>query len=182
MQAALTNVPQSRPGLTVEAVMEDELILVAACEAAGMAEVSGSDVFVDWGSEFTQAHALDLPHLQRRGVTLSLGALAAEYVVNRRAAAYLPARAVHRHLERGRLHPVPNAPRFADPVWAVYRDDLSEDLTPAARATLTQVATSAETFQEQVMALRTARRSVCWARGEPVRPPVAPPPRHRPCR
>lgn len=81
-----------------------------------------------------------------------------KYVVTRRTAACLTARAVQRHLEGGRLHPVPDAPCFAYPVWAVDRDDLSEDLALAARATLTQVAESAETFQERVlreMALRT---------------------------
>lgn len=49
VRAALTYVPQAPPGLTVEAVMEDEMILVASRKAVGMAEVSESDVFVDWG-------------------------------------------------------------------------------------------------------------------------------------
>ncbi|WP_366510935.1 hypothetical protein [Yoonia sp.] len=44
--------------------------------------------------------------------------LVAEYIVNRRAAAYLPARHVKKYLDSGHLHLVPDAPRFPYPVWA----------------------------------------------------------------
>ncbi|MEQ6249965.1 LysR family transcriptional regulator [Sulfitobacter sp. HNIBRBA3233] len=150
IQVALTYAPQQRPGLTVEPVMEDELVLVASWPAQDT-HLEGSYVFVDWGPEFTHAHALSLPHLTDSGVTMALGALGAEYIVNRRLAAYLPARSVQRYLDAGRLHLVPEAPRFAYPVWSVWRDDLKPDIAATARASLAQVANKAEEDQDAIL-------------------------------
>ncbi|WP_371156514.1 LysR family transcriptional regulator [Jannaschia sp. 2305UL9-9] len=152
VQAALTYMPQSRPGLTVTPVMEDELILVASFPAQDPEEITDSYVYMDWGPEFSQAHATGLPHLSGRGLTLGLGALGADYVANRRAAAYLPARAAQTHLDAGRLHLVPDAPRFAYPIWLVMRDDVEPDLAGLARDSLSFVADRAEAAQDDVIA------------------------------
>ena len=66
-----------------------------------------------------------------------LGAMVAEYVINRRASAYLPARYVKKYIDSGQMHLVPDAPRFPYPVWAVWREDLDPDLRRLAEAELT---------------------------------------------
>lgn len=71
-----------------------------------------------------------------------------EYIVNRRAAAYLPARSVKRYLDSGKLHLVADAPRFPYPAWVIWREDLPADLAALARRTLTEVAEAAENEQE----------------------------------
>ena len=109
-------------------------------------------VFVDWGPEFVTAHATALPDMTNPGLTFSLGAMVAEYVINRRAAAYLPARYVKPYLDSGRLHLVADAPRFPYPVWAVWRDDLDPDLRAVAMAALTQVTRNAEAESDAVIA------------------------------
>lgn len=152
IQAALTYMPQSRPGLTVTPVMEDELILVASYAAHDPADVADTYVYMDWGPEFSQAHAAGLPHLAGRGLTLGLGAMGADYIANRRAAAYLPARSVGQHLKDGRLHLVPDTPRFAYPVWLVMRDDVDAGLADLARRSLIDAAHKAEEAQDSVMA------------------------------
>lgn len=151
IQVALTYVPQARPGLSVLPLIEEELVLVSSYPAPEMAAVADSYVLVDWGPEFTRAHAIDLPMLSGTGITLSLGALAADYVANRRAAAYLPARSVAGMLGTGRLHLVPDAPRFPYPAWAVFRDDLDPDLSEAAQQVLQRVAAQAEDAQDDVI-------------------------------
>ncbi|WP_220748437.1 MULTISPECIES: LysR family transcriptional regulator [Jannaschia] len=151
IQASLTYMPQTRPGLTVTPVMEDELILVSSFVAADPAAVAEAYVFMDWGPEFTQAHATGLPELTRGGITLGLGALAVEYVLGRRAAAYLPARSVQSFLDQGKLYLVPDAPRFAYPIWLVIRDDMDADLANLARTTLSDVAGRTEAAQGVVM-------------------------------
>ena len=151
VQVALTYMPQHRPGLTVVPVMDDELILVSAFKSEDMEAVAARYVFMDWGPEFTQAHALGLPELAHSGTVLSLGALGVDYIVSRDAAAYLPARAVGTHLDNGNLHLVPAAPRFPYPIWAVFRDDLPDDLTALARSTLASVGAKLESAQEDVL-------------------------------
>ncbi len=138
VQVGLLYTPQLRPGLSAQKVLEEELVLAASWEA-GLADIAAHYVFVDWGPEFVHAHALELPDLTNPGLTLSLGAMAADYVVRRRAAAYLPARYIKRHLDRGELHLVPDAPTFPYPVWSIWRDDLDPEIRGLAQATLAPV-------------------------------------------
>ena len=109
-------------------------------------------VFVDWGPEFTHAHSIGLPELSNSGLTMGLGTLAAEYIVNRHAAAYMPARAIQRHIDAGRLHPVPDAPRFPYPVWAVWRNDIDPTIAIAAKASLTHIAEQVLVEQGAILA------------------------------
>jgi DNA-binding transcriptional LysR family regulator len=150
VQAALLYTPQLRPGLIVEHALDDELILVASFPDASL-DLKKEFVFVDWGPEFTHALSVALPHLTESGRSLALGALAAEYVVNRRAAAFLPARSVKRYLDAGKLHIVAEAPRFPYPSWAIYREDLDDDLAECARRSLDRVVQAAEREQEIVI-------------------------------
>ncbi|TYB90193.1 LysR family transcriptional regulator [Oceaniovalibus sp. ACAM 378] len=151
IQVGLMYTPQLRPGLTVEKLMEDELVLVASW-ADPTLDLTGRYVFVDWGPEFVHAHAIALPHLTNPGLTHNLGAQAAEYVVNRECAAYLPARYISRDLKEGRLHLVPDAPVFPFPVWVVWRDDLDPELAEIARDTLALVVEQADANQEAIIA------------------------------
>lgn len=149
VQAALVYTPQLRPGLIVEHALEDELVMVSS-HAEATAQDARDYVFVDWGPEFTHAHALSLPHLTNAGLTMGLGALAADYIMYRKAKAYLPARAVKRRVDSGALHIVGDAPRFPYPAWVVWRDDIEDDIADLARATLRDVTTTAERESESV--------------------------------
>ncbi|WP_108260530.1 LysR family transcriptional regulator [Mangrovicoccus ximenensis] len=149
VQAALVYTPQLRPGLEAERLMEEELVLVA--DWPDPQEVAGRYVFIDWGPEFVQAHALHLPELTNPGLTLALGAMGAEFIRGRGLAAYLPARHVARFLEAGELHLVPDAPTFPYPVWAVWREDLDPELRRAAGEALHGVAAEMEAAQEAVI-------------------------------
>lgn len=150
VQIGLMYNPQLRPGLSASKVLEEELVLVASWPAT-LDEIPENYVFVDWGPEFLHAHALELPDLTNPGLTLSLGAMAADYIVNRRAAAYLPARYIKRYLDEGRLHLVPDAPMFPYPIWSVWRDDLDEEIRTTAEQTLTTVQSQMDELQNAVL-------------------------------
>lgn len=150
IQVGLLYMPQLRPGLAVEQLMEEDLVLVASWANPTM-DMGGDYVFVDWGPEFVNAHALALPELTNPGTTFSLGAMVAEYIVNRRAAAYLPARYVKKYLDSGQLHLVPDAPTFPYPVWVVWREDLDPAVLDAARSVLRKVGDAAEEAGEEVI-------------------------------
>ncbi len=150
MHVGLLYMPQLRPGLVAQQVLEEELVMVASWSEPTM-DLADRYVFIDWGPEFVGAHALALPELTNPGLTFSLGAMAAEYIVNRQAAGYLPARYVKRYLDAGQLHLVPDAPRFPYPVWAVWRDDLDPTIRSAAEAALQRVASVAEADGDAVL-------------------------------
>lgn len=151
VQVGLMYTPQLRPGLVAQEVLEEELVLVSSFQGK-LDDIANRYVFVDWGPEFVHAHSHELAHLTNPGLTLSLGAMAAEYIVNRQKAAYLPARYVKRYLDEGRLHLVPDAPVFPYPVWAIWRDDLDSEIRTAAQASLVAISTQIDADQDAVMA------------------------------
>lgn len=150
IHAALLYTPQLRPGLIVEPALDDELVLIASYRDASL-EDKKEYVAVDWGPEFTHALAIAVPHLTDSGRSMALASLVAEYIVNRRAMAYLPARSVRAYLKSGKLHIVAKAPRFPYPSWLVLREDLDEDLATLARSTLATIVQGAEKEQEIVV-------------------------------
>ena len=150
IQAALTYLPQIRPNLRVQKLFEEDLVLVAGWADPDIDAMEGRYVMVDWGPEFVQAHAIDLPEL-RSGKTLALGALAVRFVVNRGLAAYVPARAAAPYLKTGRLHLVPDAPIFPYPTWLVWREDMDGDIRDCAKAALSEVVADTLSVQEDVI-------------------------------
>ena len=82
---------------------------------------------------------------------MGIGTLAAEYIVNRRKAAYMPARGVQRHIDAGRLFPVPDAPRFPYPIWAVWRDDVDPKLAATAKKCLSVVVDQVRAEQTMIL-------------------------------
>ncbi len=151
MQVGLMYMPQLRPGLSATEILEEELVMVATFEGAELETIFDDYVFIDWGAEFVAAHALALPELTNPGLTFSLEAMVADYILNRHAAAYLPARFVKKFLDSGQMHLVPDAPRFPYPVWAVWRDDMDPEVRQVATQTLAKICAGAEADGEAVI-------------------------------
>ncbi|MFN3972471.1 MAG: LysR family transcriptional regulator [Gemmobacter sp.] len=144
MQVMLTHTPKVRPGLSVERLIEDELVLVAPWAGATPDDLAGNYAQVDWGPDFMAFQTQHLPGLVSSGLTLGIGALATRFAVGQGMAAFLPAAHVKRHVDAGRLHLVEGVPGFSYPVWSVWRDDLDEDLAGIAHAALQAVAERTE--------------------------------------
>ena len=149
VQVGLMYNPQLRPGLAVEKILEEELVLVASWPDPTM-DIQGRYLFIDWGPEFVHAHSLHMPEYTNPGLTFALGAMAAEFLIRRQFAAYLPARYVKRYIDSKQLHLIPDAPRFPYPVWAIWREDLDDEVASVAVRTLGDVKASADREQAQV--------------------------------
>lgn len=151
MQISLTYQPTFHPGLRIEKVMEDELVLVAPWKGATTEQLPGRYAFVDWGSDFLQFHNMHLPQLTNPGLTLAMGSLSTIYAISRGLAAYLPARIVNTYLDSGELHLVAGAQTFTRIAWSVWRDDLDEELAAVARKALLSVAEIASTETDAII-------------------------------
>ena len=151
IQAALLYTPQLRPGLVANQITEEKLVLVAGYPNPTL-DLSDRYVFVDWGPEFLHAHAAALPHLTNTGLTLALGAMSTEYIKRRGLAAYQPARYVKRDLDDGNLWLVPDAPSFPYPVYAVWREDVDEELRMNATKALVAVVDKLSDERDEVIA------------------------------
>ena len=150
VQAALTYLPQIRPGLEVEKLFDEDLVMVAGWPDPALDALGGRYVMVDWGPEFMRAHGVDLPDL-RAGRTLALGGLGLRFVANRGLAAYVPARVAAPDLAAGRLHLVPDAPVFPYPVWLVRHAALDGDVRDVMTAALRDAVAATLTVQDGVI-------------------------------
>lgn len=125
--------PQSRPGFEVELLFEDELALVTS-ESRSAKPFGRSYVYVDWGPEFQADHSLNFPDLATPGLYIEPGALALKYLLENRCSAYFPRRLISSYLADRTLRPMPRAPVFSYPAYAVYAVDRdSEVMKPALK-------------------------------------------------
>lgn len=132
--------PQSRPGLSVEALLEEELILVRSGEPRALARVDDY-VRVDWGPEFQARLNLNHPEYASSGLSVAIGWLGLQHILEHGGSGHFPERLVRSHLEEGTLQRVVGAPSFRLPAYAVYateRDDAVLD--PALRTMRTLAA------------------------------------------
>jgi len=126
LDIAVMYAPQQRPGLRIELLIEEKLVLVTT-RKRGRALDPADYVYVDWGPEFAAQHSLAFPHLGNAAVMAGLGPLGREYVLAAGGSGYFRLAVVREHLESGRLRRVAGAPEFLYPAYAVFAD--SADLT-----------------------------------------------------
>lgn len=112
--------PQYRPGLVVEELFKDELIMVSAGENA---EPDPSTyVFIDWGEEFRHWHGAHFEELHNPGLALDLGSIGISYLIATKKAGYFPKRIAEPYLKEGSLRRL-SAPVFEYPVYTVYQSE-----------------------------------------------------------
>lgn len=111
--------PESRPGLQVQPLFEEELIMVST-DPEPPARPGKRYMFIDWGPEFQAAHSLSYPDISTPGLYMELGSLSLRYLIDAGASGYVPRRLVDPHLRDGTLTTVPDAPVFHYPAYAVF--------------------------------------------------------------
>lgn len=123
--------PTQRPGLVLEHIFDDELVLVTS-NSEDNTRPGSNYVLVNWGPEFLADHAVAYPEMKNPALNLDLGALAINYLLEEKAAGYFPARTAAPYIEQGALKLIPRAPRFVYPVYAVYSETIEESILPKA--------------------------------------------------
>jgi hypothetical protein len=111
--------PQARPGLTVELLLEERLVMVST-HANPPAELQRDYVYVDWGPEFLAQHALAFPDFAGATLTVNIGWLGLQRILGFGGSGYFPARMLREHESAGRLHRVPGAPEFRLPAYLCF--------------------------------------------------------------
>ena len=142
LEIAVVYAPQQRPGLRIELLIEEKLVMVTTSKRGG-APKAAAYVYVDWGREFAAQHSLAFPELSSAGVSTTLGPLGREYLLAAGGAGYFRLDVVRPHIESGKLRRVRGAPEFLYPAYAVYSETSEKKSVAAALAGLKQVARSA---------------------------------------
>jgi DNA-binding transcriptional LysR family regulator len=134
--------PQARPGLTVEPLLEEQLVMVST-QHDPPHEPASDYIYVDWGPEFFAQHCLAFPNFVGAALTVNIGWLGLQHVIAHGGTGYFPARMLREHELRGRLHRVPGAPQFHLPAYLCYPTKV--DFEPLALALETIRRVAAET-------------------------------------
>ncbi|MCF3631141.1 LysR family transcriptional regulator [Thalassospiraceae bacterium LMO-SO8] len=134
--------PQSRPGLTVEALMAESLVMVSSRPTA-RAEPDADYVYVDWGPEFYAKHNARFPEFVGAGITANIGWLGLQHVLQFGGSGYFPIRLVQPYLQDGQLHRLLDAPTFPLPAYLVYSRDADTHLLEPALDGIRRVAAEA---------------------------------------
>ena len=110
--------PRHRPGLRIELLMEERLVLVRGTGGAAEDDL----VQVDWGPDIGLQQAFAPADAGDPALVVDLGPLGLGYILEAGGKGYFRLGAVRPHLESGRLELVPNAPEFLYPAYAVFSE------------------------------------------------------------
>jgi LysR family transcriptional regulator, flagellar master operon regulator len=143
VDVAIMYAPQHRPGLKIDLLMEEELVLVTTNPDARTLD-DADYVHVDWGPDFVLRHGMSFPEVTP-GLSVNLGPLGLNYVLSTGGSGYFRMHSVRPHLASGRLHLVPGTPRFSYPVYVVHSASIDDAiLDPALVGLRTVVAAQVE--------------------------------------
>jgi LysR family transcriptional regulator, flagellar master operon regulator len=134
LDIAVVYEPRYRPGLKVEFLAEERLVMVAT--PPGADGVGADYVEVDWGPTFVLQQGISSPGRPDPGLFVSLGPLGLSYILQAGGTGYFRLGAVQPHLQAGRLELVKDAPEHSYPVYAVHAETGDPELIRTAVAGL----------------------------------------------
>jgi LysR family transcriptional regulator, flagellar master operon regulator len=149
---AVMYAPHHRPGLKIELLMKEQLVLVTTAKRKA-APRPADYVYVDWGPDFAAYHNLTYPDLSNPGTHVSLGPLGLRYILEAGGSGYFRRHAVQPHLADGSLRVVRGAPEFVYSAYAVYSEGADKEILGPAMAGLRHVASA----QGKTARIRTRR-------------------------
>ncbi len=118
--------PVPPPGLTLEHLFDEELVLVSGARAPGR-RAPADYTAITWGPEFEVDHATAFPEQRNPSLRLDIGSAGLDFLVTHELSGYAPLRLLRPHLSRGRVKLARRARRFVYPVYMVYPEDRDEE-------------------------------------------------------
>lgn len=125
LDVALVYDPPHRPGLVSELLADETLVAVSTAGPQG-ATTDSDEVYVDWGTSFAVNHHNAFPNKGTPVVTVNHGPLGLDYIMAMGGHGYFRLAAVQQYLSDGKLHLMPNRPKFSYPIHAVYSSEADD--------------------------------------------------------
>jgi LysR family transcriptional regulator, flagellar master operon regulator len=139
LDIGLMYTPQHSPGLQVEHLFDETLVLLTTDPAKPWPDQDY--IYVDWGPAFHAQHTNSYPELERPAQVSNIGWLGVQLILSNGGSCFLPLRMARPYLRTGKLFLVPDSPRFQLPAYMVFaRESESAVLEPALAALRTLAA------------------------------------------
>jgi len=118
LDIALMYTPTHSPGLIIESLFDEQLVLVSS--RPDTREPGDDYVYVEWGPGFYAQHAQHYPELERPAQVVNIGWLGVQLILQNGGSCFLPMRMAEALMATGRLYRVPGSPAYLQPVYLVY--------------------------------------------------------------
>ncbi len=122
--------PENRPGLGIERLFEEKLVLVATHPARPWPDPGY--IHMDWGVEFHAQFGTAFPNLAAPAITANIGWLVMQQILHCGGSGYFPWRITRELVEAGELWLMEDRPAFTLPAYMVFPMERSEDTLSAA--------------------------------------------------
>ena len=118
LDIGLMYTPSHSPGLIVEPLFDETLVLVSTRpDDNGL----GDDyIYVEWGPSFYAQHSQHFADREGSAQIVSIGWLGIQFLLTNGGSCFLPARMAAPFIESGRLYAVPGSPEFIQPAYMVF--------------------------------------------------------------
>ncbi len=126
LDVALMYTPSHAPGLVVEHLFDETLVMVSSHP-----ETTGPDeryIYVEWGPGFYAKHRESYPDLERPPQVVNIGWLGVQLILTNGGSCFLPLRMARTMIDTGRLFQVAGAPAFDHPAYMVYPRESDSDV------------------------------------------------------
>ena len=135
--------PRSSPGVIVEKLVDERLVLVSTHLWENDADWRRDYVFIDWGYNYRVQHYEAFPEMAAPSVSFNLGDTGLKYLLAMGGSAYLTTSLARVGLSDGRLFRVKRAPVFMRPAYLVYPESPADaEIMELALSTLRAVISS----------------------------------------
>jgi len=141
LDIAVMYTPESRPGLKVEPLFDEMLVLVST-DPQARPEPGPGYVFIDWGPEFFARHAASFPDFFGAALTANIGWLGLQHVLENGGSGYFPRRLVRPYLRDRRLTVLPSAPDLVLSAYLVHAAAADADVVGPALEVIRQAGVS----------------------------------------
>lgn len=132
--------PSHSPGLVVEHLFDEQLVLVSS---RSNDTAPGEDyIYVDWGPGFYAQHSQSYPDLERPPQIVNIGWLGVQIILSNGGSCFLPARMAEPFIASGRLHRVTGSPEFVHPAYMIYARETDNSVLDLALQGLRQMASA----------------------------------------
>lgn len=133
--------PRTMSGFVVETLLEERLVMVSTHKRKIHSGWMDDYIYVDWGADYRAELVKAFPEIEVSAVSVGLGAIGLQYILDNGGAGYFPLRVVRPYLAERRLYRVTGAPTFRRPAYMMHSSDPADpDTVALAREGLLRIA------------------------------------------
>lgn len=138
LDIAVMYTPSHAPGLVVEHLFDELLVLVSSKPDTRWPDEHY--IYVEWGPGFYAKHREAYPDMQRPPQVVNIGWLGVQLILANGGCCFLPIRMAQPLIESGRLFLVHEGPEFRHPAYMVFPREIDDEMLHLALRGLRELA------------------------------------------